>query len=88
MGGHNLIRVIKRAERERLGQPASGSAGAEPSARDKASELAATVQEWVSEFRQSRPVRRQELKRELGWSENEDNGRGQLVESVPREGER
>jgi hypothetical protein len=88
MGGHNLIRVIKRAERERLAQPAAGSVRPESSARDKAQESAATVKEWISEFRQSRLAQQQEINRLPGRSENEVNGQGQLIESGARKGEK
>jgi len=65
----NLVKVVKRAERERLGQQAAGSTNPKPSSRDRASPLAARVKEWVSEFEQARPVRLQELRRQLGWQE-------------------
>jgi hypothetical protein len=63
----NLIKVVKRAERERQGQQAAGNS--KPSSRDVARALAARVKEWVSEFEQARPVRLQELRRQLGWQE-------------------
>lgn len=65
----NLVKVVKRAERERLGQQAAGSMSPKPSSRDRARALAARVKEWVSEFEQARPVRLQELKQQLGWQE-------------------
>src|ERR1044072_4201817 len=64
-----LVKVVKRAERERLGQQAAGSMSPKPSSRDRARALAARVKEWVSEFEQARPVRLQELKQQLGWQE-------------------
>src|SRR4051812_19516001 len=70
MEERNLIRVIKRAEREQLERQAAESTNSETSARDKARELAATVKEWIREFRQSRPARRQEIKRQIGGPEH------------------
>ena len=69
MVSQNPIKVVKRAERERPGErPAAGAAPA-LSARGKARQLAATVEEWIGEFERTRPVRLQELRRQLGWSE-------------------
>jgi len=65
----NLVKIVKRAERERQGQRAAGSTNPEPSSREGARALAARVREWVSEFEQARPVRLQELRRQLGWQE-------------------
>ena len=70
MEERNLIRVIKRAERERLERQSAGSTSPETSARDKARAQAATVKEWISEFRQEQPARSQEIKRQLGWPEH------------------
>jgi hypothetical protein len=74
MVSHNLIRVVKRAERERLGRLAAGGPRPEPSARNLARELAATVKGWVGEFEQNRPARLEELRRQLGWTEPEPEG--------------
>jgi hypothetical protein len=64
---YHPIKIIKRAERERLEQEVAESAKAHSSADEKASELTATVKEWISEFRRKRPARSQELKQQLGW---------------------
>ena len=71
MVSHNLIRVVKRAERERPGRQAEGGPCPELSSRALARELTATVKAWVSEFEQNRPARLQELRRQIGWSETE-----------------
>ena len=65
----HLVKIVKRAERERQGQQAAGSTNPEPSSRERARALAARVRGWVSEFEQARPVRLQELRRQLGWQE-------------------
>jgi hypothetical protein len=83
MEEHNLIRVIKRAEREQLERQAAESTNSETSARDKARELAATVKEWISEFRQSRPAQSQEIKRQIGWPEHVSNLQGHRTEGTP-----
>jgi hypothetical protein len=83
MEERNLIRVIKRAEREQLERQAAESTNSETSARDKARAQAATVKEWISEFRQSRPARSQEIKRQLGWPEYEGNVQGHRTEETP-----
>ena len=74
MVSHNMIRVVKRAERERLGRLAAGDPRPELSPRNLAREMAATVKEWVGEFEQNRPARLEELKRQLGWPEPEREG--------------
>jgi hypothetical protein len=74
MVSHNMIKVVKRAERERLKELAAGVAGPESSPRHRARELAAGVKEWVIEFEQTRLARLQELRRRLGWSEPEGDG--------------
>jgi hypothetical protein len=71
----HLIKVVKRTERERLGQEAAGGAGLQTPSRCEARELAATVKEWITEFELARPVRLQELRRQLGWPEIEEDGR-------------
>lgn len=71
MNSQNIIKVIKRAERERLEQQTAGSANSESRARGKSREMAATVRGWVGELRQSRPARYREFKQRLGWSEDE-----------------
>ena len=74
MGSHNLISVVKRAERERPGQQAAVAPRPESSPSDLARELAATVKGWVGEFEQNRPARLQELRQQLGWPEVERVG--------------
>jgi hypothetical protein len=64
-----MVKVIKRAERRGPAPPTSESGSPEPTRRDAARALAARVKEWVSEFEQARPVRLQELRRQLGWPE-------------------
>jgi len=49
--------------------------------------MAATVRGWVGEFRQNRPVRYQEIKRQLGWSEVEGSGPARLAAGAARQGE-
>lgn len=71
---HHLIKVVKRAERERLGQQAAGGASLQTSPRREARELAARVKEWVTEFELARPVRLRELRLELGWPEIGEDG--------------
>lgn len=74
MVSHNLIRVVKRAERERAGRQAAAGPRPESSPHNLARELAATVKGWVGEFVQNRPARLQELRRQLGWPEVERDG--------------
>jgi hypothetical protein len=86
MSEQNPVRVIKRAERERHEQQDDGSVStASASARGEARELAATVKEWVSEFRQDSLVRQREINRRLGWLENEGGERRRSKQSGPRE---
>lgn len=80
MVNHHPIKVIKRDERQRPGPPAAESRSPEPSRRDRARALASRVKEWVSEFEQARPVRLQELRRQLGWPEI--GGDGLTVQAV------
>jgi hypothetical protein len=88
MTTHNFIKVIKRSEREPPGlEVADGGAELEASARGKARETAATVREWVSEFRQGRPARDREIRKQLGWPEIEREGRKQPTARAVREGE-
>ena len=54
MNNHTPIKLIKRATRERLERDAAGSSDSELAAHEKASMLAATVKEWISELRQKR----------------------------------
>lgn len=75
MLSHHLIKVVKRAERERPGRQAAEDARPESSPRHLARELAATVKGWVGEFEQNRPARLEELRRQLGWPEIEREGR-------------
>jgi len=70
----NPVKIVKRAERERPGPQAAGDTNPEPSSRERARALAARVREWVSEFEQARPVRLQELRRQLGWQELGEDG--------------
>jgi hypothetical protein len=71
---HHLVKIIKRAERERLEQQAAEGAGLQASPRREARELAARVKEWVTEVERARPVRLQELRLELGWPEIGEDG--------------
>jgi len=88
MDSYHPVKVIKRAERRRPEPPTAESRSPEPSRRDRARALASRVKEWVSEFEQARPVRLQELRRQLGWPEI--GGDGLTVQAVgdPVEGER
>ena len=65
---HLMIKVIKRAERERSEQQDAGGVGAELSAREKARAVVATVKQWIGESRQAREERSQESRQQLGWS--------------------
>src|SRR4051812_29465624 len=88
MTTHNFIKVIKRSEREPPGlEVADGGAELEASARGKARETAATVREWVSEFRQGRPARDREIRQQLGWPEIERESPKQPMARAVREGE-
>ncbi|MFL6229977.1 MAG: hypothetical protein ACJ741_14485 [Pyrinomonadaceae bacterium] len=69
MREHQLIKLIKRAERLEQ-QPATG-ANHGSSARDQAREQAATVKGWIDESRQTRPARYEEIRRQFGWPEGE-----------------
>lgn len=81
MAGRHPIKLIKRAERERVEKQFAGSANPELSAREKSRELAAAVKEWVSEFQQTR---QREIEQQLGRSENEGDGWGRRVERDSR----
>ena len=59
---YHPIKVIKRAERERLEQEVAESANVDSSADEQARKLTATVKEWISELRRTRPARSQEIK--------------------------
>jgi hypothetical protein len=88
MINQNLIKVVKRAERERLeGRPAAVAAPA-LSARGKARQLATTVKEWISEFERARPVRLQELRRQLGWPEIEGDSLPYQADEESQEGKK
>lgn len=84
----HLIKVVKRTERERLGQEAAGDTSLQIPSRREARELAATVKEWITELELARPVRLQELRRQLGWPEIEEDGRMVLAVSDSVEGEK
>jgi hypothetical protein len=77
----HLVKVVKRNERERLGQEAAEGASRQTPSRGEARELAATVKEWITELELARPVRLQELRRQLGWPEIEEDGRMVLAVS-------
>jgi hypothetical protein len=79
------IKVVKRAERS--GPHDARSPPAEPSVNEEARALAATVNEWVSEFRQTRLKQHQEIKRQLGWPEVEDRYTERHVGRDPHEEE-
>lgn len=66
---HHQVKVVKREERERLGQQAAGGTSLQTSSRHAAREIAARVKEWIAEFERDRPVRLQDLRRQLGWPE-------------------
>ena len=87
MVSHNLIKVVKREERERPARQTAVGPRPELSPRNLARELAATVKEWIGEFEQNRPARLQELRRQLGWPEIEQEGlpRRALRDSVESE---
>lgn len=84
----NLVKVVKRAERQQPEQPAAESTSPELSPRRRARALAARVKEWVREFEQARPVRLEELRRQLGWSELGGDGRAFQAAGEPAEGEK
>ena len=63
MGRYHLIKVIKRVEREQSEQEAARGTHS----HEKTRELEATVKEWISESRQTRLLRHQELKQQRGW---------------------
>ena len=69
MTNQRLIKVIKRVERQRPEPEAASSTDTESSAHNKARALATTVKGWVSEFQQTRLLRRQEIEERLGWSQ-------------------
>ena len=69
MVSYRPVKVVKLAEQRRPEQPATGQMNPELASRDEARALAARVKEWVSEVEQARPVRFQELRRQLGWWE-------------------
>lgn len=71
MVSNNMIRVVKRTEREQSGRPVASGCGPESSPSTLARELAATVKGWIGEFEQNRPEKLQELRRQLGWPETE-----------------
>lgn len=71
MGAHNLIKVVKRSERDRPEQ--SAAEPAESPARGSASGAAAVVREWISECRQGRVARHQEAMQLLGRQGHEVN---------------
>lgn len=87
MTSHNLIKVIKRAERERLKQHAAGDVSSDSVARGNSREMAATVREWVGELRQSRLLRYQMSKQQLGWPEVEGSGTVRPAVGAACEGE-
>ena len=69
----NLIKVIKRVKRERMEQEATVRSNAEPSAQEKLRALAATVEGWVNESRQTRLARHIAIKQQLGWQQGESH---------------
>jgi hypothetical protein len=86
---YHMVKVVKRTERERLGQEAAGgTTSLQKPSRCEARELAATVKEWITEFELARPVRLQELRRQLGWPEIEEGGRMVLAVSDSVESEK
>jgi hypothetical protein len=84
----NPVKVVKRAARPQPEQPAAEGASPEPSARHRARALAERVKEWVGEFEQARPVRLEELRRQLGWPELGGDGRAVQAVDEPAEGEK
>lgn len=76
----NPVKVVKRAERQPPAQQAVGSTNPESSSRQEARALATRVREWVGEFERARPLRLQELRRQLGWPEI--GGDGLTVQEV------
>ena len=75
MRNNNPIKVVKRVEREQYAQVAGGGACPELSAREKARELAATVNEWISECRQTRLTRHQEMEQRFGLRHDRSQAR-------------
>ncbi len=73
MSRYHLIKVIKRIAREQSEQEAEVP-HAELSAHEKAREQAATVKNWISEFRQTRQTRFQEVTQQFGWLQDRGNG--------------
>ena len=87
MNGHRLIKVIKRAERERSVKRAAGCAQPESPAREEARALAATVKQWIGESRQSREALQRESRRQLGLTGDEVHGPQRELVSAPAAGE-
>ena len=87
MTENNLIRVIKRAERERAVPQAACVADAEPSAREQARAVVETVRQWIGESRQTRETWHREGRRQLGWPEDAGNSPEDELVRASREGE-
>ena len=66
------VRVIKATERERSAQEAASSVGLNKSAHEAARDRAATVTNWIDEFRQKRQVECREV--ELLLNRHRDGG--------------
>ena len=67
MSSSNPIKLIKRRARApQLAQAVAGCVPPQSSAREKARGMAATVKEWISECRQARLARYQELEQRFG----------------------
>ena len=88
MATPNLVKVVKRAARPQSEPSAAESTSSEPSPRHRARALTARVKEWVSEFEQARPMRLEELRRQLGWPELGGGGLAVQAAGDPAEGEK
>ena len=79
------IKIVKRSERVRAESDDPQTRRAEPSVNEEARVLAATVNEWVREFRQTRLQQYLEIREQLDWSEDEGRDTGRRIETDPHE---
>jgi len=66
MSSSNSIKVIKRGARARPAQAVAGGAAPETPARVDTHGMAVAVKEWISECRQARRARYQEMEQRFG----------------------
>jgi len=79
------IKIVKRSERGRAESNDAQGRRAELSVNEEARVLAATVNEWVREFRQTRLQQYLEIRQQLDWSEDEGEDTGRHIETDPHE---